>query len=151
MLTAFQSTQPVWAATRGRYVYIRRPGYFNPRCPNGQRQRMARRSERLENFNPRCPNGQRLDTLITFITTGNNFNPRCPNGQRPTCSGVGSSGNTISIHAARMGSDSTTMDIYGELLSISIHAARMGSDPACWVKANPILQFQSTLPEWAAT
>ena len=60
----------------------------------------------LKYFNPRSPHGERRCKLrwpkLIF-----NFNPRSPHGERPTAIAPAGEVLKISIHAPRMGSDST--------------------------------------------
>ena len=80
---------------------------------------------------------------------------------------------TISIHAARVGSDNIVQRVLPRLSpfqstlpewaatltaiiiwvkgGISIHAARVGSDQEVLAAIGDNCLFQSTLPEWAAT
>ena len=101
----FQSTLPVWGATPT----------WNARLPN------------LKNFNPRSPCGERPD-LIVRPDGGVYFNPRSPCGER----------------------------LYdplpkAEMPAISIHAPRVGSDSSGMSTSTPSRGFQSTLPVGGAT
>ena len=101
----FQSTHPVWDATRGRHarrlpghvisIHASRMGcdpaplswsrlnpYFNPRIPYGMRRSPRKHDRRSNYFNPRIPYGMRRDGR------------QGTHGRRP-----------ISIHASRMGCD----------------------------------------------
>ena len=121
----FQSTLPAWGATdqfrsafrqvpisihaprvgsdEARGCYYRRPHDFNPRSPRGERRTFLLMARGSHHFNPRSPRGERLYRLAS----GNLYR--------------------ISIHAPRVGSDSTFIDISG------------------------FCKFQSTLPAWGAT
>ena len=168
----FQSTLPVWGATRS--------------CP---RPRPSRR-----NFNPRSPCGERQTGGVIGVP-GMDFNPRSPCGERPgqaPCEGLpvrisihaprvgsdkgldeikdrkskfqstlpvwgatfqlpgGAGVRFISIHAPRVGSDVTRKDL--QLFhKISIHAPRVGSDLGERPRLAAHYSFQSTLPVWGAT
>ena len=82
-LLIFQSTLPVWGATRRAPSTIIPLCYFNPRSPCGERHwGLMIMSRRTKHFNPRSPCGerptQRSDMFEQF-----NFNPRSPCGERP--------------------------------------------------------------------
>ena len=145
----FQSTLPVWGATRQRKVISTMYFYFNPRSPCGERLFTERDAALFQdNFNPRSPCGERRGGK-TNEKCSYYFNPRSPCGERPGWSitpqhqklfqstlpvwgatsksfGVGVV-DSISIHAPRVGSD-----LRGQtpcmIISISIHAPRVGSD-----------------------
>ena len=93
----FQSTLPAWGATY----------YFSTCYPP------------YHNFNPRGDDARRVERI--------NFNPRSPRGERRPYTSRRCLRGNISIHAPRVGSDST---FNGEAISnsISIHAPRVGSD-----------------------
>ena len=82
--TEFQSTLPVWGATRIRLSCTARVRHFNPRSPCGER--------------PTC------STCWTMTVY---FNPRSPCGERRAGTLIGQAGRTISIHAPRVGSDTS--------------------------------------------
>ena len=80
---AFQSTLPVWGATRLVTRVCGPANHFNPRSPCGERpnRRSAGTIKRC-NFNPRSPCGER--PLVRIQSLGPiNFNPRSPCGERP--------------------------------------------------------------------
>ena len=56
----------------------------------------------------------------------------------------------ISIHAPRVGSD-LVRELLPESMPISIHAPRVGSDAAGQSSRRYLFTFQSTLPVWGAT
>ncbi len=58
------------------------------------------------NFNPRSPHGERHSSA-TERATPNHFNPRSPHGERRYAHAKCFHAHSISIHAPRMGSDST--------------------------------------------
>ena len=109
---------------------------------------------------------------IIIITIDADFNPRSPHGERPLGKDVIYEVCNISIHAPRMGSDSSEFGCLAPF-AISIHAPRMGSDfcalssPLETLDFNPRSPhgerlkreiqaltnplFQSTLPAWGAT
>ena len=146
----FQSTLPVWGATSSS-MYCRASS---------------------SDFNPRSPCGERRDFSWSPDTVGLYFNPRSPCGERLGRGLVTILGDSISIHAPRVGSD-LLRKIRGLRGAISIHAPRVGSDEylAQYGRLNrdfnprspcgerrtgcsPILAntgFQSTLPVWGAT
>ena len=79
---AFQSTLPVWGATRFSNSIAGADSNFNPRSPCGERRSIRRKPSDFLYFNPRSPCGERLlrITRPEFV-------------------------NVISIHAPRVGSD----------------------------------------------
>ena len=151
----------------------RRDDYFNPRCPSGQRRFSKVPLSHIDAisihaaqvgsdglsqnmvwrccyFNPRCPSGQRLQADNALLTAGGHFNPRCPSGQRRGVKFSKISIDPISIHAARVGSD---------LVAYFITWIKGDFNPRCPCGQRPkvsaheyfLVQFQSTLPVWAAT
>ena len=145
----FQSTRPVWGATKGDVKHNRTNNYFNPRAPCGARQ--ARAAARrvgyyisihaprvgrdcpfcgdkgvVQNFNPRAPCGARL-RFSSICSASTHFNPRAPCGARLTHR----SGNWRNV-------------------LISIHAPRVGRD-RCRINQRRKILFQSTRPVWGAT
>ena len=124
----FQSTLPVWGATRTTAITRMRPLNFNPRSPCGERPYGASgMRSRESNFNPRSPCGERLfgekyfsiaqkfqSTLPVWGATSaiaetarsdRHFNPRSPCGERRSAHIPPALGQPISIHAPRVGSD----------------------------------------------
>ncbi len=79
----FQSTLPVWGATKQLSEQPNQEQSFNPRSPCGERlKRAGYTADDINSFNPRSPCGERLileKTLISHIS--------------------------VSIHAPRVGSD----------------------------------------------
>ena len=168
----FQSTLPVWGATRlslelGRVHFIsihaprvgsdctasRRPlhpGYFNPRSPCGERPSIAKLWSSVTYFNPRSPCGERPPPKERR-NVPQHFNPRSPCGER------------LSGHqeALSLGVFQSTLPVWGATAlyctrdggtMISIHAPRVGSDPVRpWTHGQSVPRFQSTLPVWGAT
>ena len=146
----FQSTLPVWGATRSAKVGAKDPEIsihaprvgsdgklkrlerakpdFNPRSPCGERLlEMVFRPVLLPHFNPRSPCGERRRKVCSPYSP-QNFNPRSPCGERRGLQRV----------------------IIGRV-PISIHAPRVGSDAVCSFDSIKRLPFQSTLPVWGAT
>ena len=125
----FQSTLPAWGATCISNIKLKLRTYFNPRSPHGERHtffclwrvwrqisihapRMGSDSTALES---NITNGIFQSTLPAWGATKGktrktapkrNFNPRSPHGERPIPTSSRPSA-VISIHAPRMGSDST--------------------------------------------
>ena len=102
----FQSTLPGWGATArvsGRFPECRN---FNPRSPDGERQRQHEQDD--------------ADDCISIHA------PRM--GSDPLHATPKHVRQLISIHAPRMGSDVRRHRIAAQAEEISIHAPRMGSD-----------------------
>ena len=80
------------------------------------------------------------------------FNPLSPHGERRNGTGKPKGILAISIHSPRMGRDTHRRNGRGcTYRTISIHSPRMGRDFSSMYTANPIIQFQSTLPAWGET
>ena len=214
---AFQSTLPGWGATRraeGAHVL----NHFNPRSPDGERQKAYRNNHPIHYFNPRSPDGERRlaqcvrliilgfqstlpgwgatrssrsfgssmlkfqSTLPGWGATGGRagiatacvvFQSTLPGWGATNNDGVVEYDDMISIHAPRMGSDtSSPSSVIGSAHfnprspdgerhkpnkkspktgTISIHAPRMGSDFRATTAPSASSIFQSTLPGWGAT
>ena len=145
----FQSTHPVWGATRQGDVlaFVSRISIHAPRM--GCDFASSKIKSTRKHFNPRTPYGVR-PRRVHLWTTYHNFNPRTPYG-------------------VRLG----TVTIIHKAILISIHAPRMGCDPArrkrqhrCYhfnprtpYGVRPLTPcgrrsrgaFQSTHPVWGAT
>ena len=104
-LRQFQSTRPVWGATHGDFHNQNKAVHFNPRAPCGARLGF-RFEQRLLNFD---------------------FNPRAPCGARPGSKTGDIIGESISIHAPRVGRDRFQV-VANQIVLISIHAPRVGRD-----------------------
>ena len=147
--TGFQSTHPVWGATR------------------------LRRSVGLDdrNFNPRTPCGVRPITARIFFHN-RNFNPRTPCGVRPSHNELIHLVVQISIHAPRVGCDShglvpmprcsdfnprTPCGVRLRGRNSPVLVRNFNPRTPCGVRpfiANEVLslvEFQSTHPVWGAT
>ena len=191
----FQSTLPVWGATEvltqytgtdvisihaprvgSDFCYAKRLNLtrdFNPRSPCGERLPATNfRGGIRFYFNPRSPCGERLPFVFP-IHNFLYFNPRSPCGERPLAIQWCGVKLGISIHAPRVGSDTSCLTRSQPLYdfnprspcgerrrpgdsdragkNISIHAPRVGSDQDFVIKAPAPAPFQSTLPVWGAT
>ncbi len=129
----FQSTRPVWAATQQLLfsrdaqnmvsIHAARVGRdvqkvitmtsricFNPRGPCGPRRRLAFDAwESIQSFNPRGPCGPRR-TDSGKVLAGRRFNPRGPCGPRHAYFALLKLSVQVSIHAARVGRDSSSLN-----------------------------------------
>ena len=80
--TRFQSTLPVWGATFPLPFLSRGVREFNPRSPCGERLQLLLRWLGLtQYFNPRSPCGERL-YRCAILMSRRYFNPRSPCGER---------------------------------------------------------------------
>ena len=145
----FQSTLPVWGATRDDARPRRLQVYFNPRSPYGERQRQ---------YDSKRQTAQFQSTLPVWGAT-----------ERAAGMGIDVEfQSTLPVWGATCGDNGIYL-----LLEISIHAPRMGSDDAPAAVHNgetyfnprspygerhimfgtpiPAELFQSTLPVWGAT
>ena len=150
-LTLFQSTRPVWGATRYILCTAWMKSYFNPRAPYGARQahryvdarlfcisihapRMGRDASRIStqagmrSFQSTRPVWGATAAISVAMRQLFNFNPRAPYG-------------------ARRPEDRRACQLHG----ISIHAPRMGRDVFATVRMLVDTEFQSTRPVWGAT
>ena len=146
----FQSTHPVWGATRPHFACCRSCRDFNPRTPCGVRRRgslpmqqlhlfqsthpvwgatqsISRKRNANRDFNPRTPCGVRPPSLPARCTSLCDFNPRTPCGVRLDPFRPTGLDPTISIHAPRVGCDRVPRR-NGAGRGISIHAPRVGCD-----------------------
>ena len=123
----FQSTRPVWGATRASNSCEPAPAIdFNPRAPCGARRIQDQVPIVFRNFNPRAPCGAR--PAFTFNSTeAINFNPRAPCGARLSlpCLSYPRAGFQSTRPVWGATAVSKLCD-YAE--QISIHAPRVGRD-----------------------
>ncbi len=119
--------------------------YFNPRSPRGERHQTRGIRVRPHQFQSTLPaRGATLVVLIVMVID-KYFNPRSPRGERHGKHGLAATGQAISIHAPREGSDLN--DIYYITSgSISIHAPREGSDEYAFDNAKNKTNFNPRSP-----
>ena len=123
----FQSTLPVWGATKAKVV-DKVTAKFQSTLPvwgatSGQ-ERLVESEIRISIHAPRVGS----DNIYGhFRSRSRNFNPRSPCGERLDGNRYYKGGEIISIHAPRVGSDSPRLFTHSSH-SISIHAPRVGSD-----------------------
>ena len=102
-------------------------------------------------FNPRSPHGERLVQELRDLVQGD-FNPRSPHGERRFNCDDTDLTLVISIHAPRMGSDSSS-----DTGAQSQQSRKFQSTLPAWGATKHVLsilslmEFQSTLPAWGAT
>ena len=169
-LVRFQSTLPVWGATRDQ---LRSAGYpaFQSTLPVwGATVRLAS-GRVLQGFQStlpvwgatrvagRRPAGPRFQSTLpvwgatffcTFSSAQSTFQSTLPVWGATPAPWVDNPKNVISIHAPRVGSDAAPLR-RPSATSISIHAPRVGSDGVLADALNWAGIFQSTLPVWGAT
>ena len=104
--TIFQSTLPVWGATKIIPLYVETISDFNPRSPCGERRQQRYTTSSMQTFqstlpvwgatplkstrssavkyyfNPRSPCGERRLQHCSIRRAGKYFNPRSPCGER---------------------------------------------------------------------
>ncbi len=169
---AFQSTRPVWDATNNVQTPSNSFSCFNPRVPCGTRLLFALAMPRGSGFNPRVPCGTRPDATdvlthwMPFQSTRPvwdatrlvrplsyecaRFNPRVPCGTRPTRAANASVFPGVSIHASRVGRDSTP--VKNRKAPPKFQSTRPVWDATIRTKFNAVIaKFQSTRPVWDAT
>ena len=123
----FQSTLPVWGATRHHVHDPQIPVHFNPRSPCGERPIPSTQSPAIARFQSTLPVWGATILHIWAKRGQQNFNPRSPCGERP-----------FSIaHAIGALAFQSTLPVWGATVNgalwctsrcISIHAPRVGSD-----------------------
>ena len=125
-MSEFQSTRPVWGATRSPMWRSCSSRYFNPRAPCGARLLWFKYSTEFIYFNPRAPCGARRtehgEAVIRekFQSTRPVWGAtKAAAGDRPR--------QLISIHAPRVGRDGLHA-LFVQQGRISIHAPRVGRD-----------------------
>ena len=149
LLNVFQSTLPVWGATRQRWlessrrnisIHAPRVGsdtfrflsclcgaYFNPRSPCGERLTTTTGGRLMMNFNPRSPCGERHLPSKSRSNCFLNFNPRSPCGERhlvrSLCMEIFLFQSTLPVWGA-----TDKIKYVSRIIRISIHAPRVGSD-----------------------
>ena len=125
----FQSTLPVWGATSYGRSFSSMYSSFQSTLPVwGATCQGCIRQDRQRPISIHAPRVGSDITLLNIAMAQNDFNPRSPCGERR-----GGAGNKW------------------DTLFISIHAPRVGSDQRDWVVDQFRDLFQSTLPVWGAT
>ena len=169
----FQSTRPVWGATRGHQNRRRRRADFNPRAPYGARPVIDEFQGAEEYISIHAPRMGRDQIPSMGRPHDDNFNPRAPYGARHI---------SVVVSPRMFRIFQSTRPVWGATLPavrlwcvghISIHAPRMGRDwRQCQTQTfrwhfnprapygarrfhSPVLRltqpFQSTRPVWGAT
>ncbi len=105
----FQSTLPVWGATRLHLVLMHLVRYFNPRSPCGERLCICASNRPLRYFNPRSPCGER-PTESGYTETTLSFQSTLPVWGATDIIARRSATHAISIHAPRVGSDAVFLE-----------------------------------------
>ena len=166
--TVFQSTRPVWGATRDyaaaatdREISIHAPRMgrdfvcrhavfgrrdFNPRAPYGARQRAGQKPGPFFTFQSTRP--------VWGATRGRQAEAATPDGISIHAPRMGRDRGgkparcflQISIHAPRMGRDGKTAPPRAPSERISIHAPRMGRDTVARVLSVRLLYFNPRAP-----
>ena len=126
----FQSTRPVWGATPER-VYVVTSFIFQSTRPVwGATSANPSAENPSTDFNPRAPCGARLATYT---------------------SGARGLGQSISIHAPRVGRDAIALTSYSKAKTNFNPRAPCGARRSLSVIIKPSKGFQSTRPVWGAT
>ena len=141
----FQSTHPVWDATRQQSTRL----YTRPISIHASRMGCDGTVVRWRNarryFNPRIPYGMRLEVIQIWGWTPV-FQSTHPVWDATSGHGTTDHRQGISIHASRMGCDMTDRCIVTRP-GISIHASRMGCDQPvrrywkAWLNFNPRIPY----------
>ena len=171
--TLFQSTHPVWDATRSGPMRGSTGWHFNPRIPYGMRPPTTPPTFPVTAISIHASRMGCDAVVARGVALSGDFNPRIPYGMRPAQVWRNRHHSAISIHASRMGCDDNlylhetdNADFnpripYGmrhdgayrfhDGRAISIHASRMGCDAGRPRSGHPTGRFQSTHPVWDAT
>ena len=146
---AFQSTLPVWGATRGRASTVQ-CGFISIHAPRvGSDGKGTAQSKRILYFNPRSPCGERPKT-VTTKKYQTKFQSTLP-VWGATQVVVGELGTeVISIHAPRVGSDVHQGQNYFDLKDFNPRSP-CGERRGHRCVSTSLSSFQSTLPVWGAT
>ncbi len=146
----FQSTLPVWGATRRSPRRWCRSSYFNPRSPCGERQVCYRYTYGDLHISIHAPRVGSDPCCSGRIRGRTHFNPRSPCGERRNIGVVESTPQQISIHAPRVGSD--CRELSGGVLDVGFQSTLpvWGATGAAGCRRSS-RAFQSTLPVWGAT
>ena len=169
----FQSTHPVWGATRNVRNTLPRLSNFNPRTPCGVRRGeykqemyvalisihaprvgcdMASGQSRSSssNFNPRTPCGVRHGVHFNRSLDLELFQSTHPVWGATTTSGLARSFLIISIHAPRVGCDQSQVGGRGRMGDFNPRTP-CGVRRPVFYRHNSGWKFQSTHPVWGAT
>ena len=124
--------------------------YFNPRAPCGARRVPVRSAPAVQYFNPRAPCGaRRLETSAFPLMRY--FNPRAPCGARHVSHEYGGNAQNDFNPRAPCGARPFLATLQAPGKRISIHAPRVGRDTSAGLQSVRGLEFQSTRPVWGAT
>ena len=143
-LHRFQSTRPVWDATRAATASSASPSNFNPRAPCGARPDDAEMRRYIEKFqSTRHVWGATLpQPLKAFIVE---ISIHAPRVGRDCAATITRCWRQISIHAPRVGRDQElTPDAHRT--SISIHAPRVGRDCILSIRKTLLSYFNPRAP-----
>ena len=110
--------------------------YFNPRAPCGARQLPIRAASSQFRFQSTRPVWGATVFCFYRKCLIKHFNPRAPCGARPSPPPSTAARRSISIHAPRVGRDSSRAPCPAPNL-ISIHAPRVGRDGATYLNEPP--------------
>ena len=125
--TRFQSTLPVWGATSDLCAFLPTQYNFNPRSPCGERRSSSFSSFCVQPFQSTLPVWGATMISRRRTKSSKNFNPRSPCGERRR-----------KFKALPVGMEfQSTLPVWG--------ATRW------FVRSAIITEFQSTLPVWGAT
>ena len=150
-LKQFQSTRPVWGATRAGCGFGRDRRRISIHAPRmGRDWRGCRAHRQASDFNPRAPYGARPPAPAAPPSAFAYFNPRAPYGARLARRILPRALTAISIHAPRMGRDCRRPWACGECADFNPRAP-YGARPERKAREQAAAEFQSTRPVWGAT
>ena len=124
----FQSTHPVWDATRSPRKHDRRSNYFNPRIPYGMRR-----------------------ALVSTLSAAAKFQSTHPVWDATGLEGIDVCFIDISIHASRMGCDDTSISAFTNFALFQSTHPVWDATRCCRRRGPRCRRFQSTHPVWDAT
>ena len=171
-MLAFQSTRPVWGATRRLSTSATMHTDFNPRAPCGARRQAPAGAERSLHISIHAPRvgrdrlggDRRAPKRISIHaprvgrdvlhkrkkTVYPDFNPRAPCGARRLSGLIFRKSYLFQSTRPVWGATISPACIYSKH-GISIHAPRVGRDTGSATNCVCIKKFQSTRPVWGAT
>ncbi len=141
----FQSTHPVWGATLIAITRIAKRLFQSTHPVWGATAQGLPAQGHKENFNPRTPCGVRL------IQTTKTLDSEIFQSTHPVWGATPSSvmylrTKSISIHAPRVGCDPGGVQARSIIMTISIHAPRVGCDGAPGFVLPPMIHFNPRTP-----
>ena len=110
------------------FVDVRRPSYFNPRPPRGERQQLQSYARTAKLFQS-TPSARRATNIVCAVGGGLlHFNPRPPWGKRPDKPKTPAPAKQFQSAISTWKATTDKLIVYDEAYMISIHALREEGD-----------------------